>query len=313
VPARVQLLILAALSVPLQAPVSPPPHGDPTRVIVVVSQDAAPFRDALAGFKRELEHGAGAINWEIVQLQGEPARATQMLAQTQAGRVKLVLALGTLATHESLLRFPGTPVVAGMILTASEIEGAPNATGVFLQFPVETELEWLARLLPGQRRVGVLYHSAEAKGRVSQAERLAAGANLNIESYQIDAPQEIPDALESLANRADVLWGITDPMIYNSETAKSLLVFSFRHQIPLIGLSTPWVKAGALYALDRDYQDIGVQCAQLAEKILEGRTPGSLQPVPPRKVRYSLNQRTATQMKLQFPERVLREAAEVVE
>jgi len=307
------VLTLAALFVPLQVAVVPPARQDTARVVVLVSQDATPYRDALAGFQHELEHDAGTIDWQVVQLQGEPARATQALAQAQSGKTTLVLALGTLATRESLQRFPGTPLVAGMILTPSEIDGATNATGVFLQFPVETELEWLARLLPGQRRVGVLYHSAEAKDRVSQAEHLAPGVNLNIQAFQVDAPQEIPDALESLANRADVLWGITDPMIYNPETAKSLLMFSFRHQIPLVGQSTPWVKAGALYALDRDYQDIGVQCAQLAARILEGRAPNSLQPVPPRKVRYSLNRRTAAQMKLEFPERVLREAAEVVE
>jgi len=280
---------------------------------VVVSQDAEPYRDALAGFRRELDGTSPSpIDWQVVQLQGEPARATQLLASNGTRRTSLVLALGTLATRESLQRFPGTPVVAGMILSASELDGAANATGVFLQFPVETELGWLARLLPGQRRVGVLYHSAEAKDRVTQAERLAAGINLNIESFHVDAPREIPDALESLANRADVLWGISDAMIYSPETAKSLLLFSFRHQIPLVGQSTPWVKAGALYALDRDYQDIGVQCAQLALRILEGRTAGSLQPVPPRRVRYSLNLRTAAQMKLEFSAGVIRGAAEVI-
>jgi putative ABC transport system substrate-binding protein len=279
----------------------------------MVSQDAEPYRDALSGFRHELERGGETIEWQVIQLEGEPGRAAQILAAAPATHVSLVLALGTLATRESLQRFPGTPLVAGMILTPSELEGATNATGVFLQFPVETELEWLARLVPGQRRIGVLYHSAEAKDRVDQAERLAPTVNLNIAAYQVDAPQEIPDALESLANRADVLWGITDPMIYNPETAKSLLLFSFRHQIPLVGQSTPWVKAGALYALDRDYQDVGVQCAQLAARILEGRAPSTLPPVPPRKVRYALNRRTAAQMKLEFPDRVLREAAEVVE
>ncbi len=35
-----------------------------------------------------------------------------------------------------------------MILSPDEIQGASNATGVFLQFPVETELEWLSRIGP---------------------------------------------------------------------------------------------------------------------------------------------------------------------
>jgi putative ABC transport system substrate-binding protein len=309
---RLLALVLAALGVPPK-PVAPGQGRDTTRVVIVVSQDADPYRQALAGFRKELERAGGPLSFQVLQLQGDSARAAQVLSPAAAGKTNLVLALGTLATRESLERFRGVPVVAGMILTPNEIEGAPNATGVFLQFPVETELEWLARLLPGQRRVGVLYHSIEAKERVAQAQKLAAGVNLNIQAYEVDAPQQIPDALQSLSNGADVLWGITDPMIYNPETAKSLLLFSFQHQIPLVGQSTPWVKAGALYALDRDYGDIGVQCAQLAAKILEGKAPSSLAPMPPRKVRYALNRRTAAQMKLEFPEKVVRDAAEVVE
>lgn len=309
---RLTIAALAALGLPaetvmaLQAP-------EPVRVVVIVSQDAAPYRAALAGFRRELERGTDSLEWHVVQLLGDPARAAEPLAHARDGHARLVLTLGTLATRASLDRFRDTPVVAGMILTPSELAGSANATGVFLQFSVETELEWLVRLLPSYRRVGALYHSSEARERVGQAERVARTASLSIQGYQVGGPQEIPDALESLSNRADVLWAINDPMIYNPETAKSLLVFSFRHHIPLIGQSTPWVKAGALYALDRDYDDIGVQCAELASKILEGRAPSSLQPLAPRKVRYALNRRTAAQMKLELSDQVVRGAAEVVE
>ena len=246
----------------------------------------------------------------MIQLGGDPARAPQVLS---GARADLVLTLGTLATRESLRRFPATPLVAGMILSPDELGGANQATGVFLQFPIETELEWLARLLPSSRRIGVIYHSSDVKQRVARAELLAPGVNLTIQAYHIDGPQELPDALENLADRADVLWGVTDPVVFNPETAKSLLLFSFRHQIPLIGQSTPWVKAGALYALDRDYGDIGMQCAELAQRILAGRAPNTLPPVPPRKIRYSLNRKTAEQMKLEISDEAFRDAAEVVE
>ena len=291
----------------------PPPRAAVrnTSVLVVISQEGAAYRDALAGFRRSFEREQGGLDLRVVQLDGNPARAGQLIpATTQAD---LILTLGTLATRESLRRYNSTPLVAGMILSADELAGSANATGVFLQFPIQTELEWLARLVPSLRRVGVIYHSADTKDRVARAERLAAGSKLTIQAYQIDGPQELPDALENLADRADVLWGVTDPMVFNPETAKSLLVFSFRHQIPLIGQSTPWVKAGALYALDRDYGDIGLQCAELAGKILAGRAPSTLPPVPPRRIRYTLNRKTAEQMKLELSERVFLEAAEVVE
>jgi putative ABC transport system substrate-binding protein len=293
----------------LQTAVRPARHEP--QVVVVVSQDAPPYRAALTSFQRAMGAERTPVDVRVVQLQGDSSRAPQMMSSL--GKVDLILTLGTLATRESLRRSQDVPVVAGMILSPEELAGAPNATGVFLQFPVETELEWLTRLVPSIRRVGIIYHSDESKARVAQAERLAPGINLAIQAYQIDRPQELPDALENLADRADALWGVTDPMVFNPETAKSLLLFSFRHQIPLIGHSTPWVKAGALYALDRDYTDIGAQCAEMAEKILAGQSVASLPPVPPRKVRYTLNRRTAQQMKIDLPERAIHDAAEVVE
>jgi len=306
-PKRLALLTLLGLALPANA--APEPR-QPTRVLAVVSQDAPPYRAALASFRQRLARESSPLTFTVIQLGGDPARAPQVLSDARAD---LVLTLGTLATRESLRRFPATPLVAGMILSPDELGGANRATGVFLQFPIETELEWLARLLPSSRRVGVIYHSSDVKQRVARAERLAPGVNLTIQAYHIDGPQELPDALENLADRADVLWGVTDPVVFNPETAKSLLLFSFRHQIPLIGQSTPWVKAGALYALDRDYGDIGMQCAELAQRILAGRAPSTLPPVPPRKIRYSLNRKTAEQMKLKISDEAFRDAAEVVE
>jgi putative ABC transport system substrate-binding protein len=285
--------------------------ADSARILVVVSQDGSAYRDALSSFRRTLERDRRSVDLRVVQLDGNAATAGQLMPAT--AQADLVLTLSTLATRETLRRYPTTPLVAGMILSAEELEGAPHATGVFLQFPIQTELEWMTRLFPSLRRVGVIYHSVEIKQRVARAERLAGESNLTIQAYQIDGPEELPDALKNLADRADVLWGVTDPVVFNPETARSLLIFSFRNQIPLIGHSTPWVKAGALYALDRDYGDIGVQCAELAEKIISGRAPSSLPPVPPRKIRYTLNRKTAEQMKLELPERAFRDAAEVVE
>ena len=291
-----------------QTPVRPPQKA--AQVVVVVSQDAPPYRAALTSFQRALAE-KGQVDVRVLQLDGDSTRASQVMGS--APKANLVLTLGTLATRETLRRYRGVPTVAGMILSPDEIQGAANTTGVFLQFPVETELEWLSRIVPSVHRVESSITRMSPRRASQQAEKLAPAVNLNIQAYQIDRPQELPDALENLADRADALWGVTDPMVFNPETAKSLLLFSFRHQIPLIGHSTPWVKAGALYALDRDYSDIGVQCAEMASKILGGQAAGSLTPVPPRKVRYTLNRKTAEQMKLALPDRTYRDAAEVVE
>ena len=100
-------------------------------------------------------------------------------------------------------------------------------------------------------------------------------------------------------------------MVINAETARSVLLFSFRNRLPFFGLSTAWVKAGALFSLERDYRDIGHQCADLTTAILHGQAPANLPPQSPRKVLYCLNRRTAEQMKVEFPASLWRQAKTV--
>jgi putative ABC transport system substrate-binding protein len=120
-------------------------------------------------------------------------------------------------------------------------------------------------------------------------------------------------ALESLASHADVLWGIADPVVLNSQTAQPILLFSLRNRIPFIGLSLTWVKAGALYALDRDYTDIGMQCGELALQVIQGKPAGTLPPAPPRKAVYSVNLKTAHQLKVEIPRDLVQGAQSVIE
>jgi len=282
------------------------------RVMAIVSQDADPYQQALAGFRRELERANPGVTFDLILLHGDAGKLPEALGAVTRTRPALVLVLGTLATREAVKQIRDIPIVAGMILNAGELDRAANATGVYLEYPVQTELEWLRRLLPAERRVGVIYNSAENERRIGEAQRVAAAGDLSIQAIRVSGPEELPDALMSLGNRADVLWGVADPVVYNPETARSLLLFSLRNRIPLIGQSTAWVKAGALYALDRDYADVGAQCAELAAKVLGGQSPSALPPAPPRKVRYAINRRTAAEMKLHLPERVLGAAAEVV-
>jgi len=128
---------------------------------------------------------------------------------------------------------------------------------------------------------------------------------------EVTSPAELPGALDSLANQAEVLWGISDNVVVTQQTARSLLLFSFRNRIPFIGLSAAWVKAGAFYALDRDYRDIGRQCAEMALKILAGSDAGTLDPVPPRQTGFSLNLKTAERMKITVSPSLRRAAAQL--
>jgi putative ABC transport system substrate-binding protein len=292
------------------APVGPVLVHQP-RVIAVLSQEAAPYRAALQGFQDQLKKSSPGIE-VVVHVLARGKDGTALVSTIRAQDPALVLALGSAAV-ETARQLGDVPVVAGMVLHPSDVTRGAQFTGVFLEFPADVAFSYLKRILPGQRRVAVLYNPAENQPTIDQATRAARPAGLDLLARKVQSASGLPDMLKSLTNSADVLWGIADTLVLTPETARPILLFSLQNRIPFVGLSAPWVRAGALYALERDYPDVGRQCAELAGQLLAGQSPASLPPVPPRKVLYLINRRTADQLKLSIPRDVLRAAEEVIE
>jgi len=297
---------------PALAATAPPARAEP-RVAIFASSNSPPYQEMVRGFRQAVQRAMPNAVFEEHWLQGDAVQAEAAARQLGVSRPTLLFTVGSLATQSAARAVPGVPIVAGMILNAAELKNVPNATGVVLELPFETELRWMQRLLPDQKRIGVLYSPSQNQARVIEAAQLAKTLGLEVHAQKVTAPRDLPDAMETLANHASVLWGLADTVVLNQQTAQSLLLFSYRNRIPFVGLSRTWVKAGALYALERDYSDIGRQCGELGLKVLRGATAASLPPEAPYKIGYTLNLKTAQHMKIEFPAALVKGAQEVIE
>lgn len=61
--------------------------------------------------------------------------------------------------------------------------------------------------------------------------------------------------LQNLFRNSDVLLGLDDPQLYNSKTAKNLLLSSYAQQLPLVGPNAGFVRAGSLASTYSDQAD----------------------------------------------------------
>lgn len=110
--------------------------------------------------------------------------------------------------------------------------------------PLDRQLRLTRYLLPEARRIGVLY-AEHSRFLVEEARRAAKPMGLEI------IAEPWPDLrdnrpLQTLLQSSDVLLGIDDLQLYNSKTAKSLLLSSYGRQMALIGPIAGFVRAGAL-------------------------------------------------------------------
>ena len=274
-------------------------------VLTLLSRHDLPYHQVAAGFERGLK--ASGMKVSVV---AAPAEVHELESRKSAPP-SLVFAVGARAVELAKEHFPNVPMVAGLVVDASAARGHRNATAVTLETPLVEQLEEIKRLLPGARVIGVVYSSGGEGARLASAERAAHRLGLSIEARKISSTAELPLALSSLEKSANVLWGLPDPVVLSSLTAKHLLVFSVRNQIPFVGPSSSWAKAGALFAFDWDFVDIGVQCGEIGARVLGGASAASIAPAVPRRLRYAVNAKTAQQLKRELPPQVLKGAFRV--
>ncbi len=292
--------------------VQPAAHSDERESIVIfVSRDDGPYEGIVSGVRRLLASRAGDLQVTIHSLQADAEKASEALRLARREGSTPMITVGSAASRAALQAEGEAPVIACMTADERGLLESENATGVLLEFPVETHLRWMRRLVPKSQSIGVLYSRDENHERIKRAERIARRLGLRLITREIAKPQDLPDALDSLAREADMLWGVTDQLVLSRQTSQAVLLFSFRNRIPFSGLSASWVKAGALYALDRDYDDLGAQCGEMAVDVLNGKRASSLPPATPRKVNYALNLRTAEHLRLEFSPELIKGADQV--
>jgi putative ABC transport system substrate-binding protein len=282
-------------------------------VVVLGAQTKAAHRDFVEGFKRYLSKQRQDVSFVDLALGDDAGDTAGLSAIIREKKVPLVLTLGPQAFQLALQQEIDRPLIAGLTPSAGELESRANASGVVLEYGVETQLTWIKRILPEFKTIGVLYNPEQSGQRVAAARKAAARLGLRFVAQEVNSPSELPVAMESLFRRVDVLWGITDPVVLSRQTAKAILLTSFRNKVPFIAPSAAWVKAGALYSLEFDFDDMGAQSGEMANGVLKGRKISSMPPQEPRKVRYSLNLRTAEHMRLKFRGDIVDGAVQVFE
>ena len=287
--ATLVLTIAAALAAPALA--SP-------RVLLYASDDTPQLRAAQRGVREAL----GAV--PIVEI--PPGDAGPLLkAAAREDPDAAIIAFGPEAALRAARDAPALAAVDCMSAQAGAGAQAVPAT-----IPLDQQLAWLKRLLPGARYIGVLYDPAQNTELVDALAAALRAADLNPVLVPVATPAVLPAALARLSSSADALLAVPDTTVYKRETVKALLLFSFRNRLPLIGLSETWVQAGALYALDWDYRELGAFCGRLALRQLPGARPAA--PVPPRLHVY-VNQRSARWFRVRWDDSMRRSFDRVVE
>ena len=291
---------------------------DSAQISIMVSQQSDAHNEALTGFLQAIEKYR-KIETITYNLNGKMEIAVEAVKWIRRAKPDLVLAVGTTAALAAKDGLKDIPIVLCMVLNpvssglvANMKSPGGNITGASLDIPLQTQFKYIKMLVPDLKSIGVLYNPEETGELVKEAEKTAVAMKISLIAKAISSEREVPDALKNVLNNVDVLWSVADGTVFGLQSTQYILLTTLKTGVPFIGLSSAFVKAGALMALSCDYTDIGIQAAETAKRILDGENPKDIPIAVPRKVLLCINLRIAKHIGLNIPTSIIELADEVI-
>jgi len=207
------------------------------------------------------------------------------------------------------------PVEAGLVESLARPGG--NVTGIttFARELAGKRLELLKEAVTKLVRVAALYDPANSNDIVEVKELLPADARalkLTIQPWEIRAVDDFEKVFAALnKQRPDGLYAITAGGVMRPNQ-KRIVDFALKSQLPSVYSSREAVDAGGLMSYGADLADSYRRIAIYVDRILKGAKPADMPVEQPTKFELVINLKTAKQIDLMIPQKVLARADKVI-
>jgi ABC-type uncharacterized transport system substrate-binding protein len=215
---------------------------------------------------------------------------------------EIVVALGMDAVSEAMRLPPTIAVVYGLIVVPPRSARA-NITGVYMSPPVSEYVSTIRRYLPELTKVSVV-------GSQNMMMSLFGGDSAQVSAYNVGSSSELVNTVNRLTDSKALLL-LPDANLLTAPVMSNIYLFSFRKNIPLLGISEAHVKQGALFALVFDPKSVSRQIGEKIQTILNGTDAEDIPASPPRKYNMYINSNTAHKMRIEIPDEMLKKAKKV--
>jgi len=238
------------------------------RVLVVTSNDLPQYRQPVEAFV-----AAHAGDARVIDIGGSKESGRDRIQRALAeGPVDAVFAVGAQAAWISHEMLPNVPLAFAMVIDWQRYGLGGHASGISIELPVDALLTRFKLLLPGMRRLGIIY-SDQAPSRTLEDARVAA-AELGIELVRepVSHSEDVPGAYRRIRSEIDALWMIPDALVVTHDNFRYLAARTLHDDVAFLAFSENFVRAGALLSVSPDYATMGSQAAALIDRMLAAKT-----------------------------------------
>lgn len=226
-----------------------------------------------------------------------PANQKDLSAQLDAG-TDIYLSVGSKASElliQHNTRKPRLLVYISQEFIRNELSNNSQSCppmlcqAIILDQPVERQLRLIKYAFPNINNV-IILSSRKSTKAISQIDTAAKFLGLRIHSEHIESDKSLIRQLQDASNNNSVLLINPDQEIYNKNTARAVLLVSYRHKMPVFAYSQAFVNAGAAIGLYSTPEQIAKHATeQLLAIIKKQKNTSSTNLILPKYFTISLN------------------------
>ena len=300
------------------------PAGKPARIGILSVGAIAPVyvKEFLQGL-RDLGYVEGQnLIAEYRNSNGQPDGPSVAATELVKAGVDLIFANGSEATRAAkqvagsipIVMISSNPVALGFVASLSRPEG--NITGVSLMAPESSgkRLELLKEIVPALANVAVFWNPDDPGAAASLRETVSAAEAIGLKPQILAARDgNSIDAAFADAHKQDAQAVILLPAPTWGIHLRRVADLALKDRLPTMYIAAQLPQAGGLVSYGVNIAALFRRAAYYVDRILKGAKPADLPVEQPTKFELVINLKTAKELGLTVPPKLLFTADEVVE
>ncbi|MDP2806244.1 MAG: ABC transporter substrate binding protein, partial [Gallionellaceae bacterium] len=266
-------------------------QAEPLRVTILLSEEGAVYR-AFAEFFA-VEAARQNTGFKITQ------------ANVLSPETDFVVAVG--AKSVAVAANSRAPILAVLVSKAGfekslhEVavqRDKKTISAIYIDQPIKRQLGFIAAALPEVKKIGVMFSAVSSD--IVNLRKAVVGTRFSLIESQLASSEALHRQLSWLLDESEVLLVTPDAQVYNPTTLRNILIDSYQHNVPMVGISPSYVRAGALGAVFTTPEQFALQAVSIVRHFsVEGHL---VAPQYPTQFELMFNTQVARSMNIRLKE-----------
>lgn len=260
------------------------------------------------------------ITIDYQNAQGDQTNLKTIAQKFASNKYDLIIAIATPSAQAVVSETKDIPILFSActdplgsgLVTNMEKPGA-NVTGTSDAVSAEKIMGLAKRITPNIKRIGALYNSSETNSVsvINNLKDYAKKNNMSVVEATVTNSSDVQQAVTSLVGKVDAIFSPIDNTVASAMPVVAQV--ANKAKLPVYVGADSMVKDGGLATYGINYDVLGKETGDMAVEILKGKKAGDIPVKTMTDMNIYLNKTTAKAIGINFPDDVLKSAAQVFE